>query len=402
MNIDKLNTSIDNTHNMLYETTNSSNVTSYQGLITDIIQQVNPVINMSDICSVIETKIPSGKVPYLHTYYTGKDSTITDNIKILVVLDSSAFTEDGEISTSTATGTVLHVEDNKILVKVLSGVFASSNNIDNVIPFVASKTTISSVYNAIHSVGTLLPNYNGQYTTLDGENLVDYKEVEYRVGTVEVNCTTSKLVTGYTIEAFQDLIHIYGEDFKDIITKSLSNIINTLEYQKVFAFQRSNAMVRPNITLPASYGIQGDIMSVYNDLYSRINQSIGTIKTNTGIAGNFAVIASSNICAGLKTSKEITNKKILSNGAVLVEDSYALKDYILVTLIGPENNGAVMYIPYSYEIKSAINPATFQTHILAMVRRDIKNNPLATMQSGKNEMMELTYVDGFSSLVNNY
>jgi hypothetical protein len=46
------------------------------------------------------------------------------------------------------------------------------------------------------------------------------------------------------------------------------------------------------------------------------------------------------------------------------------------------------------------DPVTFQTHILAMVRRDIKNNPLATLQTGKNEMMELSYVDGYLDLVN--
>jgi len=407
MNILIENSTIDNkplneVFRNLYETTNTSNITSYQGLITSIIQKVAPEAKLADICSVIETKIPSGKIPYLHTYYTGKSSNITDNIKILTVLDSSVFIEDGDISTLTATGEVLHVEENKILVKVLSGMFSANDDIDNAIPFVSSKTNITSVYNAIHSVGTLLPNYGGQYSTLDGETLIDYKELEYKIGTIDINCTTSKIVTGYTIEAFQDLLHIYGENFKEVITKSLSNIISTLEQQKVFAFQRANAAIQPNIVLPDSYGIQGNLADVYNDLYSRANQSIRNIKTKTGISGTFAVIASSNVYAALRSTKDIADvdKRVLNNRAVLVEDSYAVKDYMLVSLIGPDNNGAVMYIPYSYELKEVTDPVTFQTHILAMVRRDIKNNPLATLQTGKNEMMELSYVDGYLDLVN--
>lgn len=405
--IQDTNKQLAETLNPLYETeTKSGNLDAYQGLLTDIIERNYVIEDFSNVCSVIEPKIPDGKIPFIQTEYIGKDSdnlTITDDIKIFLVQDSSAFTEGDDISTASATGTVLYVEEGKLLVNVLTGTFAPTNDIDNAIPFSVAKTSITLIYEAIHSAGILLQNYGGEYITASGEVLTDFKQVSYKISNVDIQCKTSKIETGYTIELMQDLISLYGMNIKDTITKSLSKIINQNELQNIYAFQRSNAIQRPNIVLTNSYGVQGNIADIYNDLYSRINQSIGNIGTNTGIVGKHAVICSSNIFAALKTAKDVTHDKkdLLNNGALLIEDGYAIKDYLLVTLIGPDNQGGVIYTPYHFMIKSVTN-MNFQNQVIAMLRRDIVNNPLATMQSGKNEMMELTYVDGFSDLIGNY
>jgi hypothetical protein len=202
----------------------------------------------------------------------------------------------------------------------------------------------------------------------------------------------------------QDLQSMYGKDFNELITDSFARLINQWEKQKIISFMRANAVVRPNIVLTDSYGTQGNIADVYNDLVSRINQSMMNIKSQNDIDGEFVVIASTFIASGLKTAKDVvTNNKHnrMGNGAILIEDTFALSDYILVSLIG-ETNGAVIYVPYSYNLYTATSNETFETKILAQTRRDIKNNPLGILQSGKNPMMELTYIDGFSDLINNY
>ena len=138
--------------------------------------------------------------------------------------------------------------------------------------------------------------------------------------------------------------------------------------------------------------------------------------TNSSINGPYFVIASSNVVGALDTVKAVNhdidysiypeNTRIqgfLKNGAILIQDPYAVSDYFIVGIAGSEelDNGAVIYAPYLVDILQATDPNTFEEYIGIMNRHDVINSPLATKTNiqGKNEMIEITYLD-FTGLTN--
>ena len=395
----------------LNESNSTTNIEGYSALLTKLISRVQEEIKYEDFCSVLDPITSSGKVPYLSSKQTGKDSqgaSIEDDIKVFIVDDSSSFTEGGDISSSTATGLILHVELNKILVKTLSGTFVPSDSIDNAIPFVSQETSIEKIYSSIHSVGAILENYSGDYSTETGESLTDYPSIEFKFDLVDINCTSKFIKSDFSKEFLSDMYRSYGVRFNSKLINSLTKIIKDFERQRIWSFQRANAYLRPDIVLTDSYGVNGGISKIYGDLYSRINASIGSIGTNTGISGEYSVICSSNVFAGISTFlkgsiRYANGKHIMPNKALLIEDGYSYRDYLMVILRGPNENGSVLYSPYSMNVISAQDGTDFSEKVKVMVRSDLINSPLATKENdqSKNEMIELTNVD-MTSLTNQF
>ena len=392
------------------EINEANNVTgdlnAYKALISKVISRFNNEAGFEKFCNVIPSSTPSGKLPILSTVYVGStddEANATDNLKILKVVDESAFVEDGDItSAGGGEGTVLHVEAGQILVKVDIGTFVAGEAIDNANPYVAPETTISSVFTATHSVGTLLKDYSGEYVTAVGEPLFDYKEIEFTITNAEVTATSKFINSGLTLEYITDMFKQYGVKWNTTLVNSLVRVITVLQRQKIYAYMRANAYQRPDITLTNSYGVNGGIANVYGDLYSRVNESIGAIGTNSGVSGQYAIVCSSKVYAGIKThlGKEIIGEDRISklpDGSFLIEDGYSSNDYMTVALVGEngENNGAVIYSPYLMQVITAKDNKDFKEKIKVMLRSDVIDNPLATKvnDQAKNEMMEYTVVD---------
>ena len=410
-----ISSNLENLLTKLYEQDeiNEKNVTAdispYKKLISDVINRRREKVNFKDICTVIETPTSKGVIPVAGMRYTGKESANgTVNTRILFVASSSAFAVDGFISTNgtgLGIGKVLHIEGTKVLVDVTSGYFSKNDNLDNVAVYVASKTTVTNIYSANANYASFLESYDGPDTTADGEIESDLKEIVNLINALEINCTTKSLSSGYTIETLSDAISVYGYDYKARLIETIVNLLERLDKARIFKFMRDNAYARPNIVLTNSYGVNGAILDIFGDLYVRINQSAGAIVQNSGISDDFVVVASTRIYRAIMSMApltEVEKKVTLPSDMTLVEDPFSMTDYLCVALKSKGDNSAVIYTPYSVEVQNVTDPVDFKQKVKVFSRSDVVNNPLATKQNdqSKNEMMEITYIDGYSSLNN--
>jgi hypothetical protein len=286
-----------------------------------------------------------------------------------------------------------------MLIEILSGTIAVNETLNSV--------TINNVLPATFGLGNIFRNYSGKYITAEGEELgltAPIRRIDNKISIVEFNSKTDKLKSGYTLELLQDAFAMYGKDYYGTLVNSLANTVSLEVKQRIFDKLREVSTVRPTLTLSTSYGAQSSLGNVYMDIYSRINKSIGSIGTNTGLVGDYTVTASSNVVAALKTidmTEEVNGVLKLKNGAYLVEDGYSFDDYFTVSILGMEGltNGAILYGLYDLSILEAKDPNTFETYIGIMNRDDIIVSPLAQDVGGKIDMSEITFVD-FTNLTN--
>lgn len=401
----------------LYESNVSGDISPYNKLISDLVSRSSLSSSLKYMCGIIPTTTPEGKIPVSTSVFVGKDSqnlTVQETLRILQVADSSTFVEDGDItSAGGAEGTVIHVEDGQILIHVTVGTFISGEDIDNVNPYVGSKSAVTGVYTATHGVGSILRDYVGEYSTANGENLgntEEFREVDYKIFLESVETKTKKLRSGYTKELLQDAFAIYGVEYSEKLREVLTDIIDDGNEQKVFDFMITNAVQNTDLVLTNSYGANTSIKAVFEDIYARINSAIGRIGTITRINGDFCVTASSNVVSALHTLEVIKpieglpeNSKVagrMKNGVVVIEDPYSFNDYFVVSIVNGEQS-AVIYSPYTYGFIEAVDEKTLETYLAVMIRAGVINSPLATKTNaqGKNEMMEMTVVD-FSGVTN--
>lgn len=411
-----ISSNLDKLLKKLYESDeiNEKNVTAdispYKMLITDVIKRATEKAVFKDICSVIQTPTASGVIPVMGWKYVGKESSgaTPANVRVLVVEDASSFTVGGDISSNglgAGVGKVLYKETGKLLVEVTSGFFAKTYAVDNTAVFSAQETTVTEVFSANGNYSSFLEEYAAPLLTANGELASDLNEIVNIINKLEILCTTKELSSGYTVETLSDALSTYGIKYKEELIETLINTLEKLEKARIFKFMRDNAYTRPNIDLTSSYGVNGNIIDIFNDLYTRINQSAGAIGANTSIKGDYVVVASTRIYRAILSAAplaEVEKKVWLPSDMMLVEDQFASMDYLCVALNTKGNNSAVIYTPFSVEVQSVTDPVDFHEKIKVFSRSDINNNPLATFENDQemNEMMEITYVDGYSSLIN--
>ncbi len=403
--IDKLFKDLDIKEEKLDETNTTAAISGYKALVSDIVKSIDAKDDMKYFCSVIKAITPEGVIPVSSaTNLTGakdEEGNVSDTLRILDIVSDTFTVGDTITSSGTGEGTVIFKQDNYILIKVNVGVFAQGETINTI--------AINKIYPASHLMGTLLSDYAGDYASIDSETEDNLNEIEFKLRLIEISVKSQLVSTGYTTEAIKDLIAQYGKNMKSLLVSGMTLVINTINRQKTINYMKANAVVRSNINLVNSVGGQGGIDKIYADLYSRVNQSMTSISTSTGIKGKYAVVCSSNVASGLRTYlgdkiKVIDDQEFLPLGIALVEDGYSREDYLLVTLRGNngDNNSAVVFSPYSYALLQSTNYINFHELIKVQVRSDVKNNQLASLVSGKNELMEYTLVEGFSDLTNNF
>lgn len=377
----------------------STNIASYKRLVTSLIKRVKASSDLEHICSILPSSTPEGKVYAFGNKLSGKkEVSSTASLKIIKLTDASAFEVDGFISTDSASGTILHLEDDLLLVEVNSGIFVALDDVDNVETFVSAETNINSVYAAAHALGTMFKEYTGIYSTKTAEELTNRKQIDFATAEVDIKCETRLGSTGATLETIKDMLATHGVKYRPTIISMLEVVMRELERQDVFDYLQATAVQQPEIVLTNSYGTATSITAIYEDIYNRLNQSIGSIGTATGISGGkYGVVGSSKVVAALKTvlKKSITTINgvdFLPGMVPLLEDGYALEDYIVVSLVGPNNNSAVLFTPYDVSVAEVTDPDTFNKEVKLIDRYDIVDNPQAKKPNGKNEMAEYTSI----------
>jgi len=392
----------------------SADISVYNSLIRAVIERTESNTVLPIISSYVKATTPSGKIPVVLIKYAGKDESIQNGV-VLQVGDVTGFVEGGQISSASATGTVKYVEDKLILVDTLSGTWATGDSIDNAIPFVTGTTTIENVISSVVKAGTLFRQYAGDYTTAQGELLTKAQKNKFRVELkqIQYEAKTKTIHTGFTLEAIQDILAIYEDGYKKLVSAFTNIIIQEIE-QDYIEWLRLIASPIGTVSLTASLGMQSGIRDTYTDILGKVNLSIGAIRRQTSIDGKWFIIGSPNVTQAMRTidlvsnsKNELVNSKYqgahVTGGFSMIEDSYAMDDYVVIGHSGIEgyDSGGAIFIPYNIDVVEAKNPDTLQTEVGIKIRYNYLRSPLDTKSAnGESDFFQTFQVTGFTDLPN--
>ena len=206
----------------LQEASSSSAIGNYTPILIPMVRRVMPALIGNEIFGVQPMTGPTGMIFSLKSLYQGDGADAVDaEYEILVVADSSGFVADADISGDVAgVGKVVHSEDNAILVKLVSGTFATSANVDDTDPYSSSVTTITRVFADGEALANVIfKSFSGSMTTADGEFLgTDTKEMGFEIGTNSVTAKTRKLKARWTMELEDDLRAVHGLNAEQLLS----------------------------------------------------------------------------------------------------------------------------------------------------------------------------------------
>jgi len=398
----------------------TADVAIYQNLLRAVIERTESDSVLPLISSYVPASTPSGKIPVVLVKYIGKDEAVSA-ATILQVADTTGFVVGGQISAAggVATGNVLYVESGLILVQTLTGAWSAGIAIDNVTPYVAAQTTIVKTLSNIAKAGTIFRNYSGTYATNDAEILTNTQKNKFRAELHQIDYTakTKTISTGFTLEAIQDIMAVYPDGYNKI-TSAISNIVMQEVEQSYIEWLKTIAPQTSDVSLIASLGMASGIRDTYTDILGRINTAIGNIRQNTSLDGAWFIIASPRVTQALRTIDLITNTKTdlvnskyigthITGGFQMIEDCYAMDDYVIVGHAGIKgyDSGGGIFIPYNIDIVHATDPITLQEQIGVKVRYDYVRSPLDTHTSstgvgGDCDFFEYFKVTGFTDIPN--
>jgi hypothetical protein len=300
---------LENTHRMLEASTSSDAASgTFKPIIMALTRRVAADVIGNKIFGLQPMKSSSAMAFALRGVFTGtSESTKTVTYDNSVILTLSAIgdlvegqnlaataDDTGEAPEETATGLVIHVDGNNILVKVLSGTFGVDDDLAFnalVVAQDAGEATVSASYSNEAALGYLLPNYSGPMSTATGEAMgTTMNEIGLNVESGTVTAQSHKLKTKWTQELAEDLKAeqgvsaeaVLGGIAKDQLIREMNrrfiDLVNTnsgttatwdysaadgrYEGEKFVNFKSKAARVRDSITIknhigPATFAICG-------------------------------------------------------------------------------------------------------------------------------------------------
>lgn len=324
-----------------------------------------------------------------------------------VYVDAVLKTRDVDYTIDNATGTITFT-----VAPALNAVITADYD------YITYSATISLIHTNVIGVGTMFSNYTGPYSTSVAEGLTGAtaKEIQIKVTLAEFTAEERKAFTGLTLEFIQDLQALYGKDATQKIIEVITNLIEQEIEQEFFVYLKTIATQKADLPLSLSYGTQSALGTggVFEDILASIMKSIGAIGTDTGLSGEFFVVASSKVVSALRHITKVYKKPeysalnskyvghLLNSDIMLIEDPYSYTDYFTVGCSGPKgaDNSGTIFVPYTVDFINVVDPATFETKIAVMNRYDMIRSPLDTKTgNGSSDFYHMQVVD-FSNLTN--
>jgi hypothetical protein len=397
-----------------------SDIETYSSVLTDVITRVGLTSIIPFISATIPGKTSSGKVPIIFSKFGGKNgkTTSTSIVKVLQVLDSSTFSVDGDITSSgTGVGKVLYVEPQQILVLVTAGSFIVGETVDNAATYATAETTIQYIFSDVVGVQKMFVNYSGAYSTAAAEALTKSTTNEIKINAIFASYVAKerKIMTDITLEFLQDIKAMYGVDGLDKIKTILAAAIEQEIQQEHYEYLKTIATQKPDLILHNSLGTQSGLTDIFKDIISSINRSIGIISTEVNMTGEFFVIGSSAVCAAIQLATTVVEKQeyktlnsqyvghMVATNAMLINDNFALEDYVLIGCAGPKgmNNSGVIFVPVSTDFVVATDPSTLEDVVGILNRYAFIRSSLDTKYdtTGASDFYHMQVVD-FSGLPN--
>ena len=369
----------------LNEMTVTSDITQYPEMIKKILYKVYTESLVSEIADIQPLKNPVGKVYTLFSSYSGNaDKHINSTNSTIIVLSANTLAVGDPISTLTGSGTVEYTEDNKILVKVLTGYFEVNQLI--------SAATILDVITNRNYIRRTFKNYSGPLSTIDGELLTNVPEISHELIGKTLEVKTRKLKSKVSQEVIEDLKNMYGGEFqKEILEDEFaSECIQSID-NEIITYLKTIATPISDIVLKNSLGMQSGIAALSEDIYANVYKLTIDIMRNTKRKKNFFVLADAATTALLlnsplhtKPQEDKTNTYFMGKiGGLfnLYMDPYSTDHYVLVGYKSETSelgDAGLIYAPYINTIHEAIEADTGKSVFFNTMRYDYIPHPQDT------------------------
>lgn len=386
MNKEKLDLAMKISERVLNESNVTADIAPFATLMTDIIYRVYSNSLVGEIADVQPLTTPSGKIGTLYSTYTGKDgqSHNNANIKVIRISDVTGYSENGTLSTSTGTAKILYIEnDGDVLIEVLTGTIQKGQTA------LENSAEITSVITNRTYASRIFDKYSNPTLTNEETNA---RTLSFELIFSNIETVSRKLKSVFTAEAIEDLRNMYGiEVANELIVKEFAaEMISEIDME-IINYLRTIATPSGDLVLSNSYGINGDIMAVGNDLYANIYKNSMKIAKDTKRRQNFFILGDAVSLALLMTnplhvSAESDVKNSYYMGKLgeqysLYLDPFATDNYILVgytdkkTEIG---DSGLIYAPYTVNTIEATDPDTGITKFHHIVRYGYTKHPQDT------------------------
>lgn len=242
-------------NNMLNEGTFSSDIAQFTPIILPMVRRVYPNLIANELLGVQPMAMPTGYIYALVNQYVGDGSNYTKDRwepagVIYEVADASALTVN--VGDTAGDGTVLYIEDNKVLCSFDTTKLDVGNT--------SLGSPITGLYTNEAAFSKILKNFTGPYTTPAAEVLgVDMREIGFSIARKTVEVQNRALKGRYTVEMYQDLKAQHGLTADDELMSLMQYEIQAEMDREIVDFVNSNSTQLPdtNFGIPAT---QADII----------------------------------------------------------------------------------------------------------------------------------------------
>lgn len=381
------------------EGTTAGDIAQFTPIYLPMVRKIYPELIAYHLLGVQPMTSPTGYIYALTNQYLGdgihKVGDRTTPAGVIYELDNAS--NSLKVGDTVGDGTVLYVEDNKVLCS-----FTDSNAKLKVGDDITSGATekVVGVYTNEAAFGTILKNFTGSYTTSDAEVLgTDMREIGFSIDRKSIEVKSRALKGRYTVEVYQDLKSQHGLEADTEIMNLMSYEIQAELDREIVDFVNANATQLPdtNFGIPAQ---SSDIIipdgrweiERYRANVIRINKESTLIGIDTKRGVGNTILCSPMVATMLKQVGSFSGAPVYSDLSLPVSggyagvfdgqfnviiDQYAKNDYITVLYKGIDRTDAMgFYAPYvPLQFTRVTNAETGQPAIIAKTRYALDTIP---------------------------
>lgn len=255
MNVILKNCQADLRNQFLTEGTTAADIAQFTPIYLPMVRRIYPELIAYHLLGVQPMSMPTGFIYALTNQYLGDGIHKVDDrtTPAGVIYELSAAPASGTLSVgdTVGDGTVLYIEDNKILCSFNT----TKLNVGDAIGSATGAPTVTGIYTNEAAFGLILKNFTGPYTTANAEILgTDMREVGFSISKKAIEVKSRALKGRYTVEAYQDLKAQHGLEADNEVMNLMSYDIQSELDRETVDFVNGNATQLPdtNFGVPAS------------------------------------------------------------------------------------------------------------------------------------------------------
>lgn len=205
----------------LTEATQAGSVANYNPVLIPMVRRVMPALIGNNLFGVQPMAGPSGMIFSLKSLYQGDGTDAVDATYEILLLDTEVLVSGDTVAGDVAgVGTVIHAEDKMVLIKMTSGTFATSADVDDAGTYTASVAGVVRAFADGEALANVVfKSFSGTMSTAAGEYLgTATRELGFEVTSSPVTAKTRKLKTRWTIELEDDLRAVHGMNAEQLLS----------------------------------------------------------------------------------------------------------------------------------------------------------------------------------------